>query len=452
MEDYLYSKYNIPVPRYTSYPTVPFWNDDFNAKVSWPQLVGNAFEIMDKEEGISLYLHLPFCEKLCTYCGCNKRITTNHGVEKTYIDYLLKEWDMYLNAFRGRPVIKELHLGGGTPTFFSPANLKDLITRLLSPVTVSQNKEFGFEGHPNNTTREHLDVLFELGFRRVSFGVQDFDPIVQKAINRIQPYESVEKAVLNARESGYQWVNFDLIYGLPFQNQDSILQTMDYMKVLKPERIAFYSYAHVPWKAKGQRGYSDDDLPSDTFKRGLYELGRKQLLAMGYKEIGMDHFALPEDELFKAYANGKLNRNFMGYTTTNTDMLIGIGVSSISDISSAYAQNEKKLTDYYDRLDKDELPITKGVVVTQTNASIRETITHLLCNGSVHISNETKSNMTAEQWDTLRNIEEDGLIELSDEQVLITVKGKPYIRTICAVFDPTVDITINQKGLFSTSI
>ena len=359
---------------------------------------------------------------------------------------------MYLNAFRGRPVIKELHLGGGTPTFFSPANLKDLITRLLSPVTVSQNKEFGFEGHPNNTTREHLDVLFELGFRRVSFGVQDFDPIVQKAINRIQPYESVEKAVLNARAAGYQWVNFDLIYGLPFQNQESILQTMDYMKVLKPERIAFYSYAHVPWKAKGQRGYSDDDLPSDTFKRGLYELGREQLLAMGYKEIGMDHFALPEDELFKAYTNGKLNRNFMGYTTTNTDMLIGIGVSSISDISSAYAQNEKILTDYYDRLDKDELPITKGVLVTQTNASIRETITHLLCNGSVHISNETKSNMTAEQWDTLRNIEEDGLIELSDEQVIITVKGKPYIRTICAVFDPTVDITINQKGLFSTSI
>ena len=162
MEDYLYTKYNIPVPRYTSYPTVPFWNDYFNVKVSWSRLVGNAFEIMNKEEGISLYLHLPFCEKLCTYCGCNKRITTNHGVEKTYIDYLLKEWDMYLNAFRGRPVIKELHLGGGTPTFFSPANLKDLITRLLSPVTVSQNREFGFEGHPNNTTREHLDVLFEL--------------------------------------------------------------------------------------------------------------------------------------------------------------------------------------------------------------------------------------------------------------------------------------------------
>ena len=452
MEDNLYNKYNIPVPRYTSYPTVPFWDIDFNKKVSWPQLVGNAFEVMSKDEGISLYVHLPFCEKLCTYCGCNKRITTNHGVEKTYIEYLLKEWDMYLKAFRGRPVIKELHLGGGTPTFFSPANLRDLITRILSPVTVAQNNEFGFEGHPNNTTLEHLEVLFELGFRRVSFGVQDFDPVVQKAINRIQPYENVEKAVLNARAAGYQWVNFDLIYGLPFQNQESILRTMEYIELLRPERIAFYSYAHVPWKAKGQRGYSDADLPSDTFKRGLYESGREKLLAMGYQEIGMDHFALPKDELFKAYADGKLNRNFMGYTTTNTDMLIGIGVSSISDIGSAYAQNEKVLTDYYTRLDQDEMPITKGVLVSQSNADIRETITHLLCNGSVLISKNTKANMTSEQWRTLRNIEQDGLIIIADDHINITTIGKPYIRTICAVFDPTVDITINQQGLFSTSI
>ncbi len=452
MEDYLYNKYNIPVPRYTSYPTVPFWEDDFANKVSWPQLVRDAFQTMEKKEGISLYLHLPFCESLCTYCGCNKRITTNHGVEEEYINYLLQEWDMYLQALGGKPVLKEVHLGGGTPTFFSPDNLRKLISRLLSTVTVAQDKAFGFEGHPNNTTRQHLEVLFELGFRRVSFGVQDFDPIVQKAINRIQPYESVESAVLNARASGYEWINFDLIYGLPFQKEDSILQNMEHMKALKPERIAFYSYAHVPWKAKGQRGYSDDDLPSDTFKRGLYELGREKLLEMGYKEVGMDHFALPEDELFKAYEKGELNRNFMGYTTTNTDINIGLGVSSISDIKSAYGQNEKLIPDYYSQLDNDGFPITKGVLVNQNNAVIRSTIKNVLCNGASVISEGIRSIMTTRQWDTLLDIEQDGLISLQKNHIQITEKGKPYIRTICAVFDPTVDITAAQQQMFSKSI
>jgi oxygen-independent coproporphyrinogen-3 oxidase len=452
MEDYLYSKYNIPVPRYTSYPTVPFWEDDFANNVSWPQLVGDAFKTMEQKEGISLYLHLPFCESLCTYCGCNKRITTNHGVEEEYINYLLKEWDMYLQALGGKPVLKEIHLGGGTPTFFSPENLRKLISSLLNTVTVAQDKAFGFEGHPNNTTRQHLEVLFELEFRRVSFGVQDFDPIVQKAINRIQPFESVERAVLNARASGYEWINFDLIYGLPFQKEDSILQNMEHMKVLKPERIAFYSYAHVPWKAKGQRGYSDDDLPSDTFKRGLYELGREKLLEMGYKEIGMDHFALPEDELFKAYEKGKLNRNFMGYTTTNTDINIGLGVSSISDITNAYGQNEKLIPDYYSRLDNDKFPITKGVLVNQNNATIRSTIKNVLCNGTHSITEEMRSIMNTRQWDTLKDIELDGLITLRDNHIQITEKGKPYIRTICAVFDPTVDITATKQEMFSKSI
>ena len=452
MEDYLYSKYNIPVPRYTSYPTVPFWEDDFENNVSWPQLVGDAFKTMEQKEGISLYLHLPFCESLCTFCGCNKRITTNHGVEEEYISYLLKEWDMYLQALGSKPVLKEIHLGGGTPTFFSPSNLRNLISSLLSTVSVAQDKAFGFEGHPNNTTRQHLEVLFELEFRRVSFGVQDFDPIVQKAINRIQPFESVERAVLNARASGYEWINFDLIYGLPFQNEDSILQNMEHMKVLKPERIAFYSYAHVPWKAKGQRGYSDDDLPSDIFKRSLYELGREKLLEMGYKEIGMDHFALPEDELFKAYEKGKLNRNFMGYTTTNTDINIGLGVSSISDITSAYGQNEKLIPDYYSHLDNDEFPITRGVLVNQNNSTIRSTIKNVLCNGSSVISEEMSSIMTTRQWDTLKDIELDGLISLRDNHIQITENGKPYIRTICAVFDPAVDITATKQEMFSKSI
>jgi oxygen-independent coproporphyrinogen-3 oxidase len=452
MENHLYRKYNIPVPRYTSYPTVPFWQDEFDKKVSWPDLVHKEFEAMNHDEGMSLYLHLPFCESLCTYCGCNKRITKNHNVECEYIDYLLKEWDLYIEAFGGKPVVKELHLGGGTPTFFSPENLKNMLTSLLERATLHENLAFGFEAHPNNTNRQHLDTLFELGFRRLSLGVQDFDPTVQKAINRIQPYEIVEKAVVNAREAGYEWINFDLIYGLPFQTEQSILQTMEYMKTLKPERIAFYSYAHVPWKAKGQRGYSDDDLPSDTYKRGLYELGREKLLELGYKEVGMDHFALPEDELFKAYEKGELNRNFMGYTTTQTEMNIGLGVSSISDITIAYGQNEKLIPDYYARLDKDEFPITKGITVDVKNNIIRKTIKQILCNGKSVISAEMKALMTKAQWQTLKNVEADGLIRLQDDFIAVTDLGKPYIRTISAVFDPTVDINISKQGLFSTSI
>ena len=452
MSSQLYKKYNIPVPRYTSYPTVPFWMDDFDKKVSWAQLVHDEFQSMNKEDGMSLYLHLPFCESLCTYCGCNKRITKNHDVECEYIDYLLREWEMYLEAFGGTPIIKEIHLGGGTPTFFSPENLNMLLSKLLEKAVVHEKNEFGFEAHPNNTNRQHLDTLYDLGFRRLSLGVQDFDPVVQKAINRIQPYEVVEKAVNNAREAGYEWINFDLIYGLPFQKEESILQTMEYMKILRPERIAFYSYAHVPWKAKGQRGYSDDDLPSDTYKRGLYELGREKLLEMGYKEVGMDHFALPEDELFKALEQGRLNRNFMGYTTTITEMNIGLGVSSISDITTAYGQNEKLIPDYYERLNKGEFPISKGVTVDKQTAVIRKTIKQVLCNGKVTLSQEMKDLMTPKQWETLRNVESDGLITVNNDQLVITDLGKPYIRTISAVFDPTVDITEIRQGMFSSSI
>jgi len=307
----LVKKYDVPTPRYTSYPTVPYWDVDSFSVGKWEAAVRNTFEASNDDKGISLYIHLPFCESLCTYCACTTRITKNHKVEIPYIQAILKEWDHYKKIFGKTPIIREIHLGGGTPTYFSPQNLRWLITYLLEDVVVHKEFEFGFEGHPNNTTQEHLQALHDVGFTRVSFGVQDLDEKVQRTIHRIQPFESLEKATLEARRIGYESVSFDLIYGLPFQNPSTISDTIEKVLTLKPDRIAFYSYAHVPWLKPGQRGYEDNDLPSEVLKRQLYEVGRSKLKSAGYVDIGMDHFALPQDSLYGAHIAGTLHRNFM---------------------------------------------------------------------------------------------------------------------------------------------
>ena len=245
----LVRKYNIPVPRYTSYPTVPFWQEEPLSRDEWMQHVRNTFNQTNESKGISLYLHLPYCESLCTYCGCTKRITRNHQVEEPYVNSLLSEWRTYLRQFNRPPVIRELHLGGGTPTFFSPNNLRRLVNYITGGGAIHPQQNFGFEGSPSNTSVEHLQALYELGFHRLSLGVQDFNAKVQHAVNRIHSFEQVHQVVLAARRIGYQSVNLDLIYGLPFQNQLSITHTMRAVGEIRPDRIAFYSYAHVPWKS-----------------------------------------------------------------------------------------------------------------------------------------------------------------------------------------------------------
>jgi len=241
----LLNKYNVPVPRYTSYPTVPFWKDELDI-TAWKNTFQQQFQISNKEGGISLYLHLPFCESLCTYCGCNKKITTNHSVEGKYMKALEKEWNLYVALMDEPPIIRELHLGGGTPTFFTPQNLEKLLNIIFSKAIISPDHEFSIEGHPNNTTKEHLETLFNLGFRRVSYGVQDNDPEVQRIINRIQPVENVKKATDTARAVGFKSVNFDLIYGLPLQNTERLKKTILQSIEMRPDRIAFYTYALVP--------------------------------------------------------------------------------------------------------------------------------------------------------------------------------------------------------------
>jgi oxygen-independent coproporphyrinogen-3 oxidase len=312
MQASLIQKYNVPGPRYTSYPTVPYWEENTFSYENWKNSFLKTFQESNSEDGISLYIHLPFCESLCTFCGCHKRITKRHEVENPYIKAVLKEWELYCNLFDEKPLLKEIHLGGGTPTFFSPENLKVLIEGITKESIVSEEHEFSFEGHPNNTSREHLETLFDLGFRRVSFGVQDYSEKVQKAIHRIQPFHNVAKVTLWAKEIGYTSISHDLIFGLPFQTLEDVLDTIDKTNSLHPDRLAFYSYAHVPWiKGNGQRGFKDEDVPKDDAKRLLYEQGKIQLAKHGFHEIGMDHFALENDTMFTSFNEGKLHRNFM---------------------------------------------------------------------------------------------------------------------------------------------
>ncbi len=428
----LLHKYNQPVPRYTSYPTVPYWKENIDA-AQWKNNFVKA--ALDNTDGISLYIHLPFCESLCTYCGCNKKITTNHSVEIEYMQAIVKEWKLYKALMPVKPVLRELHLGGGTPTFFSPTHLEELLTAILDDCDIHPNHEFSFEGHPNNTTYDHLQTLFNIGFRRVSFGVQDHDAKVQHIINRIQPFENVKRGVENARAIGYTSVNFDLIYGLPLQTLESIEKTILQSIELKPDRIAFYSYAHVPWTSKAQRLFDEHDLPSAELKMQLYLSGKQLFTQAGYSDIGMDHFALPTDDLFVARQEGWLHRNFMGYTTQKTSMLLGLGVSSISDIGIAYAQNRKTLHEYYSDIVAGELAVTKGYFLSEEDTRFKRYILDISCLGKTTFQEEDEATLRSFSYPELLKLSADNLIEWNDEGVTVTATGKQFIRNICKAFD-----------------
>jgi oxygen-independent coproporphyrinogen-3 oxidase len=440
----LIDKYNIPIPRYTSYPTVPYWKDNLTDTADWTLQIQKAIQATKTTEGISLYIHLPFCEQLCTYCGCNKRITKNHSVETTYIEALLKEWAHYKNIFGKNLLIRELHLGGGTPTFFSPENLVYLMTALFKDVSIHPEREFSFEGHPNNTTKEHLQSLYTIGFRRVSYGVQDLNIKVQTAINRIQPFEKTKQVTEWAREIGYESVNFDLIYGLPFQTTDSIRKTIETVITLQPNRIAFYSYAHVPWTQKSQRAYDENDLPKGKDKYALYELGQELFAAAGYTDVGMDHFALAGDGLLISKQNGTLHRNFMGYTTTNTDVLIGLGVSAISDVFFGFRQNYKTVEDYYEAVNKGLLPVHRGINVSDEDILYRKHILNIACKGKTDWTHEITLTPTMENQ--LNDLQKDGLIAWENSHLQVTPLGWSFLRNICAVFDKKMnDDKLNPK-------
>lgn len=446
----LIARYDVPVPRYTSYPTVPFWEDNLSV-AQWKSEVRLAYQA--SKEGISLYIHLPYCESLCTYCGCNKRITVNHGVEVPYIQSVLREWEMYKQLLGKDIVIRELHLGGGTPTFFSADNLHLLISSLLEGTTLHPDYEFGVEIHPTVTSTAQLQTLFDLDFKRLSVGVQDFDADVQFIINREQTFEQTYKIITTARAIGYDSINVDLIYGLPRQTPESVRMTIEKIQILKPERIAFYSYAHVPWKSKSQRRYTEADLPQGAGKRALYELGLEALLKAGYREIGMDHFALVHDELYQASQNGTLHRNFMGYTPRHTQLMIGLGASSISDTGTAFAQNAKEIEAYQAEIAEGNLPVERGHLLNSEDKILRKHILHLLCNGFTSWeAGKEYSNILQEGLQRLKSLEADGLVTLTPNSIQITTVGKKFVRNIASQIDARLSRKAIEKPTFSQAV
>lgn len=452
MKENLIKKYNVQAPRYTSYPTVPYWENNLTAE-QWKIEVKKSFDKTNANEGISIYIHLPFCQSLCTYCGCTTRITVNHTVEKPYLEAVLKEWEMYVALFNGIPRIREIHLGGGTPTFFSPENLKELIEGILSKAEICENHEFSFEAHPNNTTYEHLKTLRELGFTRISLGIQDFDPNVQMIVNRIQTFENVERVTKQARDLGYKSVNFDLIYGLPLQKKSSVINTINKVHFLRPDRIALYSYAHVPWIKPGQRKFTELDLPKDEEKRELYETGRAMLEKDGYVEIGMDHFALKSDSLYKAAQLKKLHRNFMGYTHNYTECMLGLGVSSISDTWNAFAQNVKVVEEYHNRINKGELPVFKGHLLSEEDLILRRHILNIMCKfETTWLEKDEQTEGLYNALSRLKEMELDGLILRLPFKLVVTEEGKKFIRNICMAFDARLWKNTPQKEIFSKVI
>jgi oxygen-independent coproporphyrinogen-3 oxidase len=447
--DPLVAKYDVAGPRYTSYPTVPYWEATPNAG-QWVERIGRALG-QAGDHGAALYLHIPFCRALCTFCGCNTRITRTHSIVTPYLQALLAELELYLRQLGvARLEFGELHFGGGTPTFLTTEELESLLSGLFRRVAPRAGAIASIEVDPRVTTAAQLQVLARYGFRRISLGVQDFDPRVQAIVNRVQSEEQVREVTHAARALGYDSVNFDLIYGLPLQTRASIETTMDAVCRLRPDRIALYGYAHVPWIKPGQRRFTEIDLPEGEQKRALYELGRERLEGEGYREIGLDHFALETDSLWRALRGGTLHRNFMGYTTAFTRPMIGLGVSSIGDAGDAFAQNEKDLQRYQERIALGELPIQRGHLLDAEDQVLRRHILRLMTRL------ETQWDQPADYTDYLdtvaRRLAEpaaDGLVELGAASCRVTEKGRGYLRNICMAFDARLARRIPDKALFS---
>lgn len=449
----LINKYNVSGPRYTSYPTVPYWDESSFTCELYLHTLKNTFESSNLQ-GISLYIHLPFCESLCTFCACHKHITKRHEVEEEYIETLLMEWALYVNFLEQKPRISEIYLGGGTPTFFSAKNLSKLIDGILLKSIISEDYDFSFEAHPNNTTREQLQVLYDLGFRRLGLGIQNYDKKVQKAINRIQYFEQVKKVSNWSKEIGYTSISHDLVFGLPFQILDNMKDSISKTVSLIPDRISLYSYAHVPWiKGVGQRGFDEKDLPKAKEKRLLYEAAKFAFEHYGYHEIGMDHFSLKTDSLFQSFENKKLHRNFMGYTTNKTKLMIGLGMSAIGDSWSGFAQNVKHVKDYQDMVKGGHFPFFRGHILSSEDKIIRKHILNLMCYLQTSWQDESMQFEGIENTlELLEEMKSDGLLTIEGQSLVVAKEAIPFIRNVCMAFDKHLTTNQPEKVIFSKTI
>ncbi len=444
----LIRKYDVPVPRYTSYPTVPYW-EKAPTKEEWLESVRHTAK---SPGGWSLYLHIPYCETLCTFCGCNNTITKDHSKGSPYVDSILKELSVYTKAVPEilQKPLAHIHLGGGTPTFLSAAELKSLLAPILKQFPIADHGfHASIEVDPRRTNHEQLVTLRDLGFRRISMGVQDFDAEVQRLMNRIQPFEVTQKLTTDARALGFDSVNFDLIYGLAKQTRASMKESVERTIALRPDRIALYSLAIVPWIKPAQRLFKDEDLPVPEEKRELYELARAELINAGYVEIGMDHFALPTDALAIALREGTLHRNFMGYTETRTDLLLGLGVSAISETPDSFHQNEKVLPLYEQKINAGEVPTHRGHRLTDRDRQLREQILKFMTRGEVQFTDAAQATQAKE---ILQPMIEDGLVKIENHQLKLTDAGRPFLRNACVCFDERLRAAKPETRIFSKSI
>jgi oxygen-independent coproporphyrinogen III oxidase len=444
----LFARYDVPVPRYTSYPTVPEWH----ASPTTDQWIASlAAAIEQPDATLSLYMHLPFCESLCTFCGCNTVITRDHGREQPYADLLLREMDAYLArvpALASREIC-QVHLGGGTPTFFPPEKLAALIDNLFTRFP-RRSKDFqgSVEADPRVTSRAHLEALAARGFSRLSLGIQDFNGETQTLVNRVQSPALVGELVAAARATGYESINFDLIYGLPAQTPESMRETASEVMALAPDRLAVYSFARVPWIKPQQRKFKDEQIPSGADKRALYETVRAPLLDSGYVELGLDHFAKPDDALARAAAGGTMHRNFQGYTERRTTVLLGFGVSAISETPDCYHQNEKIITVYDRRIQKDEVPTLRGHLLSDDDRRRRDKILTLMT--TFRVALDEREEQDARTF--LAPMLDDGLVTIEDGELRIPTGGRPFLRNAAVLFDAHFRSRQPSGPMYSTAV
>ena len=450
----LLQRFDIPGPRYTSYPTADRFVDAHGESQYVQALQHRQHSARAHAVPLSLYVHIPFCESLCYYCACNKIITGNYDRALKYLDSLKQEIKLLLpHLGKGQPV-SQLHFGGGTPTFFKDAELKDLMDTLKAAFQFQPTGEYAIEVDPRTVDTQRLQTLFDLGFNRLSLGVQDFDHQVQVAVHRVQTSEQVSSLMTDARLMGFESINLDLIYGLPMQTQSSWATTLQTVLALKPDRVALYGYAHLPARFKPQRHIDVNSLPKANHKTAMLAMALEAMQAAGYVYIGMDHFALPHDPLSVAKRQGRLHRNFQGYSTQPDCDLVSLGVSSIGSIGASYVQNAKSLEDYQDMLDQGRLPVVRGIALSRDDLARRTIIMALMCQGHVdfesielaHLLNFKES--FAKELTQLRAMAEQGLIELTERAINVTELGWYFVRAVAMVFDRYVQ-TDEQRAHFS---
>jgi oxygen-independent coproporphyrinogen-3 oxidase len=432
----LLRRYDLPSARYTSYPTVMNW-ERAPTEAQWFEHLSATLERDTANAGCSVYVHIPFCQSLCTFCGCNMRLARNHALAAPYVTAVLQEFDLWHRRL-GRPrlTLGELYLGGGTPTYLPAQELARLLDGLLAHADVAGSPQFTVEIDPRNTTRAQLEVLRQHGFRRINLGIQDFDPRVQDIVNRVQDEALVARVFDEARALGFSDIGVDLIYGLPLQTVDSIRTTMGAVARLRPERVAYFPYANVPWIRPSQRRFTEADLPEGDARHELFTFGRERLSDAGYEDVGLDLHALAGSELTAAARDGRLHRNFMGYSARATTAVLGLGVSAMSDAGTALVQNEKGLTAWETRLQGGELPMQRGHLLDDEDLRLRAHISNLLTRYATHWADaDAGAPWRAEVLPRLEMLQRDGLIRVEPQGLAVTGLGLPFLRSICMAFD-----------------